>query len=306
MLETTNEATGGEVEKTPSTSVETGAGQTPTTEAPVADASSALLSETDPGQITTPATWPDDWRGLMSGGDAEVTKRLSRYTSPANIAKALIAAQDRIRSGPAKPDASDEKGMAEWRKANGIPEKPEEYKVPEVTGYKWSDADKPALANFLEAAHESGMTQAQADKALGWYAKFAQEAQASRFEADKTASSSAEQDLITEWGPEYRSNKTLAARFLEQVPDLGLKIAEARMPDGTRLGDSPTFIRWAAQQGKMTYGDAAFVSAEGSNSLGNRLAEIGKIRDTDINRYYREKLDKEELDLMTKQERMKR
>ena len=48
-----------------------------------------------------------------------------------------------------KTAAATDAEKAEWRKANGIPEKPEDYAVPEVKGYEWTEADKPLMGAFM-------------------------------------------------------------------------------------------------------------------------------------------------------------
>src|ERR1700758_5352632 len=74
--------------------------------------------------------WPADWRERVAGEDPRGRERLGRYASPADVAKALIAAQNKISSGELKPalgkNASAEE-VAQWRKAHGIPEVPDKY-----------------------------------------------------------------------------------------------------------------------------------------------------------------------------------
>lgn len=251
-----------------------------------ADPVDGLLSgEGDDKPAATPADWPEDWRDRMSGGDDKVKRIIGRYGSPAALAKALVEAKDLIRSGPKKPDAEDAKGMAEWRKANGIPEEPAGYKLPVIPGVEWSDADKPAIAAYFEEAHRDGLPQSAVETGLKWYAKAQAEAATARSEAEKIAVRQTEDELRQEWGPEYRANIQLAKRAIEGLPEEIRAIHLATLPDGRKLGANPAFIKWAAQLGRDEFGDAALIGQDGSSTISSRKAEIEKIRDTDFARY---------------------
>ncbi len=71
-----------------------------------------------------------DWRKQVSGGDEAAAKLLERYTTADAFGKAHLEAVKKISAGEfAKPLPKDAKPeqVTEWRKANGIPEKPEDY-----------------------------------------------------------------------------------------------------------------------------------------------------------------------------------
>src|SRR5687767_4172297 len=89
---------------------------------------SASTKQTTTGQ--TAAAWPENWRNLYAGEDGKKLARLERFTDPVKAFDALIEAQNKIRSGelakPLPPNANEQE-RAEWRQANGIPEKPEGY-----------------------------------------------------------------------------------------------------------------------------------------------------------------------------------
>jgi hypothetical protein len=52
----------------------------------------------------------------------------------------------------------------------GIPISPDEYDLPIVPGFQWSEGDRPNLESFLEEAHRNGLTQRQTQNLLRWYA----------------------------------------------------------------------------------------------------------------------------------------
>jgi hypothetical protein len=251
--------------------------------------------------------WGDNWREEMAGGDDDVAKAISRYGSPKGVARALREAQATIRSGQqriAKPDPKDEKAMAEWRKAEGIPDDPAGYKLPETVTKRLVDEDKPVLSSFTEFAHKKGARQDVVDIASEWYVEMAEAAQTKQVEADKIASEEAEDSLRKEWAHgEYKANTTIARRFIEGIPGVGAKWAEARI-DGKRLGDMPEFISWAADMGREKFGDVAFTSSDSERKHTARKEEIEKIIGTDA--YYEQGLDKEYAQILEKELKRKR
>lgn len=266
-----------------------------------ADATSDKAAQSD---------WPDDWREKLAGGDDEIANAIRRYGSPKGVAKALKEAQALIRSGKIKrdmPDASDEKAMAEWRKEQGIPDDPAGYKLPEVVTKRLTDADKPVLASFTEFAHAKGAPQAVVDIATEWYVNSLESMEAERIAADDAAAEAAEDALRKDWAHgEYKANLTLAKRFIENIPGVGAKWSEARMPDGRRLGDLPEFVAWAADQGRQAFGDAAFASPDSASRHAAEKDEIEKVMKTDIDRYYAEGLDKKYAAILEREARKPR
>lgn len=240
---------------------------------------------------------PDDWREIGAGGDEDTLKLLKRYGSLSGVAKALKEAQATIRSGKLKstmPDPKDEKAMSEWRKAEGIPNDPTGYKLPEAVQKRLTDDDKPLLSNFTEYAHKKNARPDVVEIASEWYVEMQEAAAAKQIEDDTAASEETEDTLRKDWAHgEYKANLTIAKRFVESIPGVGENWSEARMPNGRRLGDIPAFVAWAADMGREKFGDVAFATPDGESRHNSRKAEIEKIRDTDFNRYESEGLDKE-------------
>jgi hypothetical protein len=259
------------------------------------DTAKTTEATTETTKEETKSPWGDTWREDMAGGDDDLAKEIARYGSPRSVAKALKEAKATIRSGKLvrdKPDASDEKGLAEWRKEQGIPDDPSGYKLPEAVQKRLTDEDKPILSDFTEFAHKKGARPDVVEIASEWYINAMETIQAKQAEADTTASEAAEDALRKDWvGAEYKSNLTLGKRFLESIPGVGDKWAEARLPNGRRLGDIPDFISWASDQGRSKFGDVAFTTSDGERKHTARREEIEKIIGTD--EYYEKGLDKE-------------
>jgi hypothetical protein len=271
----TTEATTAEVDKTTETTTDTKAAETTTqstaaatTEAAKTAATTTTATDTkasDEAKTEVKSAWGDNWREEMAGGDDDVAKAIARYGSPKGVARALREAQTTISSGlkrPAKPDGKDEKALAEWRKAEGIPDDPTGYKIPEAVQKRMVDEDKPILSSFTEFAHAKGARPDVVEIASEWYVEMAEAAQAKQSEADKIASEEAEDALRKDWAHgEFKANTTIAHRFIEGIPGVGAKFAEARI-DGKRLGDLPEFIAWAADMGREKFGDVAFTTSD--------------------------------------------
>ncbi|KAA3527053.1 hypothetical protein GOZ96_04750 [Agrobacterium vitis] len=254
-------------------------------------------------------TWPEDWREKLAGDDEAFLKQLKRYSSPTTFAKGFKERESLIRSGQlkqAKPDGTDEKAMAEWRKDNGVPDDPTGYKVPDDVAKFLTDGDKPIVSAWFEDAHAAGFNQEQAQRGLEWYAKTLSNIEEQQAAADNQAKNAAEDALRKEWShAEYKANTTLAARYLANTP-LGEQWADLRTADGRRLGDSPDFVMWAADQGRQSFGDVAFATGESDRKFAARKDEIESVLKTDINRYFKEGLDKEYAEILKTDEKRKR
>ena len=260
-----------------------------TTELAKPEAELAKPEETKP-------VWADDWREQASGGDEAKLKLAKRYGSPAGILKALQETQAKLNSvsiKPPKPDPSDEKAMAEWRKAEGIPETAEGYVFSDAIKAQMTDADKPLMSSFTDYAHKAGAPQSAVDLAAGWYFGAMEKMEADRKAKDAQDAEALETTLRQDWGREYKANYELGRRYLSSVPGVGQEWANAVLPDGRLLGNVPEFVQWASDQGRTEFGDATFASGDSEARHASRKAEIEKIRDTDFDRYEREGLDKE-------------
>jgi hypothetical protein len=254
------------------------------------------------------AALPDNWRELASGGDKDVAKILERYSGLQGVAKALLEKERLIRSGKIKqdmPDPKDEKAMAAWRKDQGIPEKAEDYKIPEPITKRLIDADKPVLANFTEFALTKNAPPAFVEMAAEWYVDMSEKAAEEQRANDDKATEEADDALREAWSrDEYKGNITLAKRFWESSGVEGL--SEARLPDGRRLGDIPGFVQFSSDHGRSAFGDAVFASTDAENKHTGRKAEIEKVLNTDIDRYYSEGLDKEYSEILQREQKRAR
>ena len=232
---------------------------------------------------------------------AKIEATLARYGNAEDALLALADKEELIRSGkhkqPLAEDASEEEKAAD-RKERGIPAEAKDYEVAKVPGYTWTEGDTPLLEDFKTAAHAGDFTQAQLDVATSWFARRVMAAR------EATAERRAEKDREDEharvarrrenWGADAKAAQNVITRALddpELFPNgLGEAIKEARLPDGTLLTKVDGWDRMVFAYGHSTkYAEPMPSGDAESAQLSSREEELNKIRNTDIERFRREK-----------------
>lgn len=249
---------------------------------------------------------PDDWRERIAAGDAKHLAELKRFSSWDNWLKSQRTLRAKLSSGEYKAAAtwddnwSDEQ-KSEWRKANNVPEKPDQYTLPEVKTHQWSDADRAAFAPLLERLHAKNASSAVVADVASYYAELLENANVHRVNADREHKIGVEDELRQEWGPDYRANLNLIKRVIDDGEILpggmkeggvGAAIMDARLSDGRKLINVPGMVSFLASLARQSYGETALLPSSEVASIESREAEITRIMREDINRYYREKNSK--------------
>jgi hypothetical protein len=226
-----------------------------------------------------------DWREKMAGGDEKVLKQLGRYTTPDQVAKALIEAKHKISAGefkkPLAADASPE-DIAAWRQENGIPEAFDKYEVKLSNGLVIGEEEKPFVDEFLKVAHSSNATPDQVNKMLGWYYETTDARAEEQIKADIEFKREAEESLRTEWGADYKTNLNLLNSVFDAAPE-GLKqnLMSARMADGSVLGNNPEALKFLAGLAREINPVATVVPGAGAGAaaaaIGDEIAKLTKL-----------------------------
>lgn len=225
--------------------------------------------------------WPTDWQDRVSKGDEKRAAVLKRYASPEAVADALIAAQNRIRSGelrPTLPANAKPEELAAWRKDNGIPEKPSDYDLKFDNGIVIGADDKPIIDKFLESAHNANMRPEQVKTAVQWYYQEQERL------AEETAQRDEQQRLETvdalnvEWGKDFRRNVNLIHGVLARFPaEVREALEGARLPDGRGLFNHPEVMRGFAALA-LEVNPAGVLAATGGGDVAQTLkTEIEQI-----------------------------
>lgn len=258
--------------------------ETPEQAAAPADAAPEAEQATE--QAATPPAAPKetpfDWRKAIAGSDEKIAKQVSRYNSAEDFGKAYIELQKKLSSGehkkPLGADATPEQ-IQEYRKLNGIPETPDGYALPEDISF--GEADQPAVKGFLEAVHGANASPATVNAALKYYHKLQEEAATAQYEADKMAKQTAEDELRTKWGGEYRENVNringlLDSSFPQDVLDT---FKNARLGDGTPLFSNAKVLETFASLARDLNPVGSTISGKGMDNIeaiNDRINELEK------------------------------
>lgn len=297
-------------------------GTQPAVDQPAADPQTpAVVTE---GGANQPATQPspaalftaDDWREKLSGGDEKVLKQLERYASPDAVAKALVETKRKISAGefkrPLSSDATPEE-VAAWRQENGIPEAPDKYEIKLSDGLVIGDEDKPFVDGFLKIAHEVNATPETVNKLLDWFFDSQDEQIAKAEEADTKFRAEATELLRSEWGADFKTNINLVNGLLDSAPQ-GLKqnLFEARLADGTVLGNNPEVLKFLAGVAREINPIATVVPGAGAGAataIADELAKLTKMSGDPNSEYWKgpsaEKNQARMRQLLDAQDRMK-
>lgn len=184
----------------------------------------------------------------------KLTKLADRYTTMGAALKALRDAQKRISDGtlkaPLAKDATPEQ-VAEWRKENGIPEKPDGYDLGLKQGVVLSDTDKQMLDAWVTKVHGAN---ASPDVVKAGAAALVElrEAQVQEYAAKDQADKAGFEDTMREeWGSDFRSNvagiELMLGHAGQGVFDA---LVQARGPDGVAIGNNPAVMRWLASHAR--------------------------------------------------------
>lgn len=243
------------------------------------DAETAAPNTADAAAKPDGFTWPENWRDKLAGGDDKLKNLLSRYTAPDAFAKAykeLRAAHDSRK--PAKEEVGDlpenatPEQLAAWRKAKGVPEKPEDYEFEVPEGKELADAEYEILMDFAKTMHDSNMPAETVKKISSWFLEY-EETIAQR-NADKAyqARLDTEEKLRAEWGGGYKANVNLMANTLQE--HLGTNASaflSQQLMDGSRLGDNETFIKLMADLSRKVGGSTAELYTTDVHTTGQSL-----------------------------------
>ena len=232
----------------------------------------------------------------MAAGDAKELKRLQRITDPKAVWGQYRELESKFSQGGLVkipgPKATDEEKAA-FRKAVGVPEKPDDYlgKLTLPEGKVLGDADKPLAESFVKALHPAGATPEVVSAAINWYQDFQEQQASDQFNADEDFRSQSRQALETDWGPSMGRNIAAISTVFSAVPggaDIADRILTGRTSDGRLIGDDPAITKWLAGLALEINPLATVVpaSADQLKAVGDRLAELRKLSGKDGSEYW--------------------
>lgn len=240
--------------------------------------------------VKTPvtATFPDDWRTQVSGGDTEALKTLDRFKAPTDLWTSYKTLSDKLRSGSLVElpnEKSTPEARAAYAKAIGVPETPEGY-IPALklsNNRVLGEADKPVIESFVKALHPVGATPEVVSRAADWYFDFQQAQADAREQMDAEYRVASEVELKSELGGRYAmTTNAIGSLFTDVPPEVMNALLNARTPEGHKLGDHPGVVKlladWAIKQNP-----AATIQAPDGNSLASLDTELAKLAEMSAN-----------------------
>jgi len=222
--------------------------------------------------------WPEDWRTQLAGDDEKALKQLERYEDPVAIWNKARALEQKITSGEYRqatpfPEDGSEEEQSEWRRMQGIPASPDQYQLAREVAEEEMAEIKP----FIEYAHSKNLPPDIANTVIDYFYENSKRGEEAIAVADEAESEAIEDFLRAEWGDEYRRNQNKVRSVLDMVPDGGDALLEARLPDGTKLENSPAF-----QQFLLLAADAInptlVVPSGGGDVMSSIMDEIDEIK----------------------------
>lgn len=251
--------------------------------APPADAPAEAPKADAPKPDAVPSSWPDDWRDKFAGGDEKLKQMLSRYASPDAVAKAFKEQRDALAKRPAEvpelPENPTEEQLAAYRKAKGVPAKPEDYEFEVPDGKQLSDTEYEILMDFAKNMHGANMPADQVKKISSWFLEYEGVVAQRNAEAAYKARVATEEKLRSEWGGDFKANINQMSNVLrEHLGSNTDSFLSMQLMDGSKIGDNETFLRLMAEVSRKIGGSAADLYssdvATTSQGLEARKAEL--------------------------------
>lgn len=276
-----------------------------------ADGSGSDTAGTDGGENMS---WPEDWRHRLAGGDEKELKRLERLNTPDQLYKSYRELEQKVSSGeysknPFPADGSPEQ-QQKWRDENGVPSDPSGYDVQLDSGIVIGEADKQVVDEFLNDSFAKNRSKEDVNDMLGWYFSKQNELQQEARQQDGIDERKCSEVLKKEWGQD--TDRILSnmrnVMTTNMDPEVIDSLMEARLPDGTALGNHPDIVRYMADLARQANPMASLPpGVSGSqDGIDNRIAEIEKFMRTNRTEYFKdEKMQKEYGQLLEAREKLK-
>lgn len=224
-----------------------------------------------------------DWRKQIAGGDEKTVKAFERFSTISDVGKSFLEAQAKIRSGElAKPLAKDAtpEQVAEWRKGNGIPEKPEDYFNGLPNGLVIGADDKPMFDAVAGKLHELNAKPEVIHALADWYYGMQDEQVEAQKVADTESKNKLTGALKTAWGNDFAANSNVYASFVASAPkEVQEVLTQARGPDGSFLLYNPAIVSWLTAQAREINPAGHIVPSAGADGgLQSITTEIASLK----------------------------
>ncbi|MEM8973969.1 MAG: hypothetical protein AAGD43_18055 [Pseudomonadota bacterium] len=250
----------------------------------------------DPPAEPKAVSFDDDWRAHLAGDDTEALERLSRIKTPQDLAKEVVRQNKELskrQANGAFPEEGSDEDKAEWRKANGVPEKGtiSEYGIKTPEGYDMSEVEKGMLDDFVSTLHGINAPSGQVQTAVDFWFKANAANQQANNELDSQRNREWDGEIASDLGKDKETMLAAANAYIEnRIGDETLRneLLNARLPGGGIVAKHPEFVKmWidlALQNGYADRIEANSLEA-GGKSIIEQIHEIEALQSKDRQRY---------------------
>lgn len=210
----------------------------------------APVIENAPANVT--ADWRQDWREALAAGDNKELERLSRFTAVPEIYKSFRNLETKLSSGKYKPELSANptpEELTAYRKAVGVPDKPEGYFEKLGDGLIIGEEDKATYELFANKLHELNAQPEVFKGVVETALALIEQNQSEMVAAQVEIKEASRHQLYQEWGPaEYKMNINAISNLLTGMPEtLKARFEGATLADGTLMFNDAEAMKWWAQ-----------------------------------------------------------
>lgn len=245
---------------------------------------SILDSSPNDATISVPATWPENWRDQMAGGEEKYLKQLERLNSPADVFKSYRELQTKLSSQKPvieKPgaDASEDQIKA-YRESIGVPETPDGYSLDFDDGTVIGDDIRPQLDGYLQYAHEMNTPPEVVKSTISWFMKDVEAQQEAVATANDEARINGITELKAEWGGEFQGNMNAVYSLFTNAPEGTMdRLLNSAGPDGLKFANNADNIRWLVDLAKQVNPTATLVppGPDQAASISSEIEQLEKM-----------------------------
>ena len=227
-----------------------------------------------------PTELPHAWMNGMTTeqkADADLIKSVSKFEKGIpDLVGSYAALEKKLSQAVSVPnETATEEEKARYRKAIGVPEKSEDYKLGEISLPEGLAVDEAMQKDFLKIVHTAGLNVAQASGIYQWYMKTYGEQFAAAQKVVKTTQAEATTALRGELGADFDAAQTLKERSFEKYGTPHV----AKLFALSGIGNDPEVIKMFINIGKDT-SDHRFV--DGSRGEHLESGTVGSRTDKQI------------------------
>lgn len=164
-------------------------------------------------------------------------------------------------------DATAEQ-ITQYRKDNGIPDKPEAYldALPAEVKSSLADQDKEIITPYLAKLQELNIPPSTAAQLIALRQTEQDRQIEGRIAADESLRVKTEDALRGDWGNNYRAEINNIHNLLKGASgEVSEAILQARTPDGNALVGTPEVVRWLAQLARTVSPYSVPVGSDGGS-----------------------------------------